>query len=109
MLRKLKHHGFLLFAGALLFAFSGVLHPLFHMDPGGSGTSCADNGGDKAPDHAAPTCPVCAGTFSAVELPEIPELPILPVVPVDFFSVCAIPHQSECVFFRPGRSPPRFS
>lgn len=121
MLRKLKKYRFPLYLGALLFALSGVLHPLFHMldDDGrrassatfGTAASSHTSGGhdQKAPDHHDSHCPVCAGLFSSAEVPTPPSLPAAPERPTVYLCVLPTPHQPEFAVKQQVRAPPFLS
>ena len=72
MLQRLTGRRFLLFLGAMLFAFNGVLHPLFHTAAAQRGKTAETAAYDFRDDrhaqlHPAPHCPVCTGIFSAAE------------------------------------------
>lgn len=119
MLRKLKQYRFPLYLGALLFALSGVLHPLFHMlDDDGCRTASAtvekaaaphSPGDHKAPEHRDSHCPVCAGLFSSAEVPEeLPE-PVLPGLSTVYACILSTPHQSEFAVYQQVRAPPVLS
>lgn len=126
MLRELKGVRFPLFLGVMLFALSGVLHPLFHMNSGccdhpagtnqafaaphsDSGQSENRDDNRKAPIHKDSHCPVCAGLFSSAEIPELPMLPVLPELPTVYRCILSTPHLPEFSVHRQVRAPPVLS
>lgn len=122
MLRKLKQYRFPLYLGALLFALSGALHPLFHIEDGeccGDGISAATGGAAsshsshdhdrKAPTHHGSHCPVCAGLFSSAEVPELMAEPVIPELPTAYVCILSTPHQPEFSVYRQERAPPVLS
>jgi hypothetical protein len=118
VLRKLKKHRLLLYLGAILFAFSGVLHPLFHPDGGCCNdrrTITAQQHSDhrrhdrNAPLHQVSHCPVCAGLFSSAEVPAPPVEPAVPEQPAVYVCILSTPHQPEFAVYRQVRAPPVLS
>lgn len=114
MLRKLKQYRFPLYLGALLFALSGVLHPLFHLLDDDGCRSTASTASHSSHDRNAPAqpdshCPVCAGLFSSAEVPEeLPE-PVLPELLTVYVCILSTPHQSEFAVYQQVRAPPVLS
>lgn len=121
MLRKLKQYRFPLCLGALLFALSGVLHPLFHMlnDDGCRASSAtvekatsSHAPGDhdkKTPERHDSHCPVCAGLFSSAEVPEPMAEPAVPELSAVYVCILSTPHQPEFAVHRQERAPPVLS
>jgi len=114
LLRKLKQYRFPLYLGALLFALSGVLHPLFHMldDDGCCRTASAASHSShdrSAPAHPDSHCPVCAGLFSSAEIPESVAEPAVPELPAIYLCILSAPHQPEFAVHRQERAPPVLS
>jgi len=105
--------------GAMLFALSGVLHPLFHMlDDDECRTAASATVGKAAAPHSHHDhdrkhhdshCPVCAGLFSSAEVPEeLPE-PVLPELSTVYVCILSTPHQSEFAVYQQVRAPPVLS
>jgi hypothetical protein len=119
LLRKLKKYRFPLYLGAMLFALSGVLHPLFHMlDDDECRTAASATVGKAASPHSHhdhdrkhhdSNCPVCAGLFSSAEVPELAAEPAIPELPAVYVCILSTPHQPEFAVFRQERAPPVLS
>lgn len=114
MLRKLKQYRFPLYLGALLFALSGVLHPLFHLLDDDGCRSTVSAASHSSHDRNAPAqpdshCPVCAGLFSSAEVPEPAAEPAVPELPAVYVCLLATPHLPEFAVHRQVRAPPVLS
>lgn len=119
MLRKLKQYRFPLYLGALFFALSGVLHPLFHqLDDDGCRTASATvekaasshpSHDRNAPAHRDSHCPVCAGLFSSAEIPDPAPEAAIPELPTVYVCILSTPHQPEFSVYRQVRAPPTLS
>ena len=114
MLRKLKQYRFPLCLGALLFALSGVLHPLFHMLDDDGCCRTASTASHSSHDRSAPAqpdshCPVCAGLFSSAEIPQLAAEPVIPELATAYVCILSTPHQPEFAVHRRERAPPVLS
>lgn len=110
LLHQKKKRNFWLLLGAFLFAFHGVLHPLFHAEPHPdertTETAAYRNDFSK---RCAPAislhCPVCSGIFQAAELPELLLLPEVSRSVLQYPEYPGLPFSRRSTGFR-ARAPP---
>ena len=110
LLHQKKKRNFWLLLGAFLFAFHGVLHPLFHAEthPDERTTETAAYRNDFSK-RCAPAislhCPVCSGIFQAAELPELLLLPEVSRSVLQYPEYPGLPFSRRSTGFR-ARAPP---